>query len=81
MTTDPDLLRAVALSFDAATRALDSCRILLGRLIDAGAPMTDDELDEDESPRPCSHSDAVEVSTLGDQGPVFLCPDCGEQFS
>lgn len=69
------------MSFDAATRALDSCRILLGRLIDAAAPTLDEEFVEDDGPRPCSHSDAVEVSTLGDQGSVFLCPDCGEQFS
>jgi len=83
MTPDPDLLRAIASSFDAATRALDSCRILLGRLIEAAAPMVDDQLDDDvdDRPRSCSHPDAVEVSTLGDQGPVFLCPDCGEQFA
>ena len=84
MTPDPDLLRAVAASFDSAARSLDSCRILLGRLVDLAAPMLDEEIEEeeiDDSPRPCSHPDAVEVSTLGDQGPVFLCPDCGEQFS
>lgn len=81
MTPDPDLLRAVAMSFDAATRALDSCRILLGRLIESAVPMSDDLDDLDDSPRSCSHRDAVEVTTLGDQAPVFLCPDCGEQFA
>lgn len=81
MTPDPDLLRAVAMSFDAAERALDSCRVLLGRLVESAAPMIDDLDDLDDSPRPCSHRDAVEVTTLGDQAPVFLCPDCGEQFA
>ena len=82
MTTDPNLLRAVAAAFDSATRALESCRILLGRLVDSASPIPDDDLDDlDDGPRPCSHSDAVEVSTLGDQDPVYICPDCGEQFS
>jgi hypothetical protein len=81
MTTDPDLLRAVAAAFDAAAMSLDSCRILLGRLVESVAPMPDLDLDVDDGPRPCSHPDAVEVSTLGDKDPVYVCPDCGGQFS
>lgn len=81
MTPDPDLLRAVAAAFDSASRSLDSCRILLGRLVDAASPIVDDDDDTLDEVRPCSHRDAVEVSTLGDQAPVFICPDCGEQFS
>lgn len=80
MTTDPDLLRAVLASFDATARSLDSCRILLERLLDDVAPTVDLD-DVDDSPRPCSHPDAVEVSTLGDKEPVYLCPSCGDQFA
>lgn len=81
MTPDADLLRAMLSSFDAATQSLDSCRILLSRLLDEIAPMTDVEIDDDLTLGRCPHPDAIEVTSFGDMDPLYICPDCGEQFS
>jgi hypothetical protein len=82
MASDLELLRACLASFEAATRSLESVRILLSEVIDVVLPPEPDDLaDFDDSVRPCSHVDALEVTTLGDGAPTWLCPDCGEQFS
>jgi hypothetical protein len=71
-----ELLSAVGQSFDAAARSFDAARRLLLVVI-AG----DDVEQEIEAAGGCRHPDAVEVTTLGDRGQVFVCPDCGDQFT
>lgn len=84
MATDPDLLRAVLASFEAAARSFEACRILLRDIVDDIGPLEPDDLEDLDdvfAPRDCSHPEALDVTTLGDGERVYLCPDCGEQFS
>ena len=76
MSDRDELLAAVGQSFDAAARSFDAARRLLLVVI-AG----DDVEQELDAVGPCRHPDAVEVTTLGDRGQVFVCPDCGDQFA
>lgn len=79
----PEVLNALILAFDSATRSLEACRLLLSRCVAEYAPETYEPDEEVEQPvdGKCHHENACEVTTLGDQGPLWLCPDCGEQFS
>lgn len=77
--SDPDL-RILVAAFDAATRNLEACRLLLERVLDNLAPFHPNDIDLDDlDERTCHHPDALTVRTMGN-GDTYLCPDCGEQF-
>lgn len=76
-----DALRAAIAAFDGAARSLEACRILLEQILEEIAPAHPAAEETLLSPdRPCSHPEAIEVTTLGDRAPVWLCPGCGESF-
>lgn len=77
---DEDAFDAIVHSFEAAARSFEAARRLLLSLIAVDPEEFEDPYEKQEPPS-CAHRDAVEISTLGDQGRVFICPDCGEQFS
>ena len=80
MTVDAELLRAAVLSFESASRSLESCRITLGELM---SHLYGDDEDQETAPPAevrCSHPDAIETVTMGGNPPLWLCPDCGDQF-
>lgn len=88
---DDDLLQATLVTFAAIENSLETVRLLLVRLVeqDGRSDLADlaesyavafAEDEDDFDPLGCHHADAIEVSTLGDGGAVFVCPDCGEQF-
>ena len=89
---DDDLLQATLVTFAAIENSLETVRLLLVRMVEADGRRDIAELaesyalafaedDEEEfDPFGCHHTEAIEVSTLGDGGAVFICPDCGEQF-
>ena len=88
---DDDILQATLVTFAAIENSLETVRLLLVRLVEQDGRSDISELaesyalafaedDDDFDPFGCHHSDAIEVSTLGDGGAVFVCPDCGEQF-
>jgi hypothetical protein len=74
MVSDPLIAAAVA-AFESAARSFESARLLLHELVDQ-AEARNNYRDNDI----CHHPDAIEVSTLGDGLPVWVCPDCGESI-
>lgn len=74
MVEREELLRGVMDTFDAAAKSFDAARRLLVVIMS-----TEEEVEYSDGV--CRHADAVEVSTLGDRGQVFVCPDCGDQFA
>lgn len=77
---DEDAFDAIVHSFEAAARSFEAARRLLLSLMTVDSQELLEPLQPGEE-RPCSHKDAIEVTTLGDGGATFICPDCGEQFS
>jgi hypothetical protein len=74
---DEALLRELVASFNAAATNLEATRLLLSELIREKVQET--EVEEEVTVIGCSHADAIEISTLGDRMPIYLCPDCGEE--
>ena len=77
---DEDAFDAIVASFQAATQSLEAVRRLLISLVSI------DEIESVEAPghlldSGCLHLEAIDVTTMADAGPSFLCPDCGEQVS
>jgi hypothetical protein len=83
---DDDILQATLVTFAAIENSLETVRLLLVRLVEQDGRSDISELaesyalafaedDDDFDPFGCHHSDAIEVSTLGDGGAVFVCPD------
>lgn len=73
---DEELLRAAIAAFESAGRSFDAARLVLKQIVDGqvpAEPVVNDGV--------CRHRDAVEVTTMGDGAHVWLCPDCGDQFS
>lgn len=75
--TNNELFAAAVASFEAARQSFEAARIALQAVIDLQVV---EAIDEVEDPQNCQHVEAVEISTMGDGGPVYLCPDCDEQF-
>ena len=81
MFEDDELLRAATTSFEAAGRAMESCRTLLNLLLDRL-----DDVENISAPvglpidNFCHHPNAVDVTTMGTEFNVWLCPDCGAEF-
>ena len=75
-------MRAATSSLEAAARAMESCRTLLNLLLDRL-----DDLDNLDAPVGlpsdtfCHHPGAVDVTTMGAEFAVWLCPDCGAEFA
>jgi hypothetical protein len=74
MVSDPLIAAAIA-AFESAARSFESARLLLHELVDQ-VEARDNYFQDDT----CHHPDAIEVSTLGDGMPVWVCPDCGESI-
>lgn len=77
---DEDAFDAIVASFHAASQSLEAVRRLLISLVSI------DEIEFEEtsdpiSPDRCVHLGAIDVTTMTDAGPRFLCPDCGEEVS
>ena len=80
-SVSPEVLRSLLLAFEAAARSLEACRLLLSQCVAENAELLSFEEDGyiDDT---CHHSDAIQIVTMGDgdNTPIYLCPDCGEQF-
>jgi hypothetical protein len=75
MRNEVDLMAGIIASFESASQSLESARLTLKSLLESGVPMMP------VTEASCRHRDAIEVQTLGGNGTVWICPDCGDEFA
>jgi hypothetical protein len=77
---DRQALAVAVAAFESAARALEAARQVLVALV-APEPAGGSSEPSGGTSGGCRHVDAVEITSLGGGAPVYLCPDCQEQFS